>query len=306
MKAIEAKENIYYVGALDKDLRVFDIVMYTDYGTTYNSYLVKGSEKTALFETVKAKFFDEHLEKIRSVCDPADIDYIVVNHTEPDHAGSIEKLIEQNPNIKIVGTATALGFLKHIVNRDFYSIPVKENDVLQLGGKTLHFMVLPNLHWPDTMYSYLIEDGILFTCDSFGSHYSHEGILRSTVTDEEGYMRAAKYYFDNIIGPYKNPYMTKALNRIDGLDINMICTGHGPVLDSHIEELIQTYREWCAAPAAKPRKSVVIPYVSAYGYTKQLAEQIEKGIKALSPHYYAVVTMDRSYTSSVAGTAKMD
>ena len=228
-------DSLYYCGVLDPDLEVFDIVMRTEFGTTYNSYVLKGNEKTALIETAKLKFYDQFESSLKEIVDISDIDYIVVNHTEPDHAGSIEKLIEQNPNIKIVGTATALGFLKHIVNRDFYSIPVKENDVLQLGGKTLHFMVLPNLHWPDTMYSYLIEDGILFTCDSFGSHYSHEGILRSTVTDEEGYMRAAKYYFDNIIGPYKNPYMTKALNRIDGLDINMIFTGHGPVLDSHIE-----------------------------------------------------------------------
>lgn len=299
-------DSLYYCGVLDPDLEVFDIVMRTEFGTTYNSYVLKGNEKTALIETAKLKFYDQFESSLKEIVDISDIDYIVVNHTEPDHAGSIEKLIEQNPNIKIVGTATALGFLKHIVNRDFYSIPVKENDVLQLGGKTLHFMVLPNLHWPDTMYSYLIEDGILFTCDSFGSHYSHEGILRSTVTDEEGYMRAAKYYFDNIIGPYKNPYMTKALNRIDGLDINMICTGHGPVLDSHIEELIQTYREWCAAPAAKPRKSVVIPYVSAYGYTKQLAEQIEKGITDsgdIDVVSYDMVTSDAAEVSAAITAA---
>lgn len=280
MKTLELKKNFYWTGVLDPDLKVFDIVMETEFGTSYNSYLLKTSEKIVLFETAKAKFLDGYLEALNKLVNINDIDYIVVNHTEPDHAGSIEKLIEINPNIKIVGTGVAIGFLKNIVNHDFYSIAVKENDTLNLGDKTLRFMVLPNLHWPDTMYTYIEEDKTLLTCDSFGSHYSFDEILLSKVTDNEGYLRAKKYYFDNIIGPFKKPFMTKALERIKDLDIDMICTGHGPVIDCRIDEIKALNAKWCEVVNPNPRKTVIIPYVSAYGYTKQLAGEIAKGIKA--------------------------
>ena len=279
MKTLELKNNFYWTGVFDPNLKVFDIVMETEFGTSYNSYLLKTSEKTVLFETAKAKFLDEYLESLSKLVNISDIDYIVVNHTEPDHAGSIEKLIEINPNIKIVGTSVAIGFLKNIINHDFYSIAVKENDTLNLGDKTLRFMVLPNLHWPDTMYTYIEEDKTLLTCDSFGAHYSFEGVLLSKVKDNEGYMRASKYYFDNIIGPFKDPFMIKALDRIKDLDIDMICTGHGPVIDCRIDEIKELNAKWCKAENPNERKTVIIPYVSAYGYTKELAHEISKGIK---------------------------
>ena len=278
MKTLQLSDGLWWNGVLDPNLRVFDIVMRTEFGTTYNSYVLKGSEKTALFETNKLKFWDEYRENLAAVTDIRAIDYIVMNHTEPDHAGTVEKVLELNPRAVVVGTSTAIGFLKEIVNHDFNSRAVKDGDTLSLGGKTLRFMVLPQLHWPDTMYTYVEEDGVLFTCDSFGSHYSHEGILRSTVTDTDGYLRATKYYFDNIIGPFRHPFMNAALERIKGLDIKMICTGHGPVHDSHIDEIIALYRDWCAVPPKAEKKLVVIPYVSAYGYTGQLAERIGAGI----------------------------
>ncbi len=280
MEILELKKNLYWTGVLDKNLRVFDIIMETEFGTSYNSYLLKTNEKTVLFETAKAKFFDEYLNALSKIIDVKDIDYIVVNHTEPDHAGSIEKLIEMNPDVKIVGTQVAIGFLKNIVNRDFNGIIVKENETLELGDKTLRFMILPNLHWPDTMYTYIEEDKTLVTCDSFGSHYSFDGILLSKVTDNEGYLRALKYYFDCIIGPFKNPFMIKALDRIKDLEIDMICTGHGPVVDCRIDEIMEYYKKWSNVPNPNPRKTVIIPYVSAYGYTKELAYKIAEGIKA--------------------------
>lgn len=279
MKTLKLSEGLAYCGVLDPTLSVFDIVMKTEYGTTYNAYVLKGTEKTALIETAKHKFLDDYMRSVMSLADVQKIDYIIVSHTEPDHAGSIERLLQLNPNIQIVGTSTALGFLKHIVNRDFQGIPVKDGDRLSLGGKTLTFMPLPNLHWPDTMFTYLEEDKALITCDAFGAHFSHPGLLRSTVTDEAGYLSALKYYFDGIIGPFKRPYMTAALERIKGLDIQMILTGHGPVLDSHVEETIALYTQWCEPDSPFQTKAVVIPYVSAYGYTRQLAEEIEKGLK---------------------------
>lgn len=280
-ESFKLTDRLSWSGVLDKDLKVFDIIMYTEFGSTYNSYVLKGSEKTAIFETAKLKFYDEFKERTEQAVKFEDIDYIIINHTEPDHAGSIEKILEVNPKVQLVGTATAIGFVKEIANRDFYSIVVKDGDTLSLGDKTLRFMALPNLHWPDTMYTYVEEDGILFTCDSFGSHYCHEEILHSTVTDKEGYKRATKYYFDNIIGPFVHPFMDKALEAIEPLELNMICPGHGPVHDGKesIDEVVGWYKEWCAKPEKTWNKLVVVPYVSAYGYTKELSEQIINGIR---------------------------
>lgn len=162
-KSLEVKPDIHWVGALDFDLRVFDIIMYSDFGTTYNSFIVKGTEKTVLFETAKEKFFGEFIERINDVCDPTTIDYVVVNHTEPDHSGSLRRLLDINPNIEVVGTPTAIKFLKDIVNKDFKSRLVKDGDTLDIGGKTLKFIIVPFLHWPDTMYTYIEESKTLVT-----------------------------------------------------------------------------------------------------------------------------------------------
>lgn len=278
MKAVKLRENFYWTGIVDDTLRVFDIIMYTEFGTTYNSYVMKAGNKTILFETAKAKFFDDYLEKLQEVTDVTKIDYLIVNHTEPDHAGSVERLLDLNPGLKIIATGCAVGFLKEIVNGEFTAIPVKDNQKMRIGDKTLRFMVVPNLHWPDTMYTYIEEEQILVTCDSFGSHYGFHDILVSKVTNQEDYMRATKYYFDCIIGPFK-PFMLKALERVRELDVTMICTGHGPVLDDKIDVMLDTYEEWCTVVNPNPRKTVVIPYVSAYGYTGILAEKIAEGIK---------------------------
>ncbi len=155
---LKLKDGIHWIGALDPELRVFDIIMYTEFGTTYNSYLVKGTEKTAVFETVKAKCFDAYLENLKSEIDVAKLDYIIVDHTEPDHSGSVEMLLELAPKAKVVGSAAAIRFLKAIANREFESIVVNTGDTLDLGGKTLKFISAPFLHWPDSIYTYIEED----------------------------------------------------------------------------------------------------------------------------------------------------
>ncbi len=278
MKTLELRKDFYWAGIVDEKLRVFDIIMETEFGTTYNSYILKTGGHTILFETAKEKFFEEYLEKLKELTDIRKIDYLVVDHTEPDHAGSVEKLLDLNPGMKIIATGCAISFLKEIVNRDFCAIAVSDNERMQIGDKTFRFLVVPNLHWPDTMYTYVEEEQILITCDSFGSHYGFQDVRMSKVTDREGYMRAAKYYFDNIIGPFK-PFMREALKRVRELDISMICPGHGPVLDTGIDFMLSTYEEWSAAPAPNGKKTVVIPYVSAYGYTKELSEEIARGIR---------------------------
>lgn len=280
MHMVKLRDDFYWTGVTDENLRVFDIIMYTEFGTTYNSYVLKAGDKTVLFETAKAKFFEDYVEKLKEIVDVHSIDYLVVSHTEPDHAGSVEKLLELSPQMKILATGCAIGFLKEIVNRDFVSIPVKDRQRMEIGNKTLQFLIVPNLHWPDTMYTFIEEEQILVTCDSFGSHYAHSGVLASTVPSQEDYLKAAKYYYDCIIGPFK-PFMLKALNQVKTMDISMICTGHGPVLDTtdSIKTIMQKYEEWSTVVNPNPKKTVIIPYVSAYGYTKELAEKIAEGVK---------------------------
>lgn len=280
MHMVKLRDDFYWTGVTDENLRVFDIIMYTEFGTTYNSYVLKAGDKTVLFETAKAKFFDDYIKKLNEIIDVHHIDYLVVSHTEPDHAGSVEQLLDLSPQMKILATGCAIGFLKEIVNRDFVSIPVKDHQRMEIGNKTLQFLIVPNLHWPDTMYTFIEEEQILVTCDSFGSHYAHQDVLASTVPSQEDYLKAAKYYYDCIIGPFK-PFMLKALNRVKTMDISMICTGHGPVLDTaeSIKTIMQKYEEWSTVINPNTKKTVVIPYVSAYGYTKELAEKIAEGIK---------------------------
>ena len=267
-KALKLRENFYWAGILDDTLRVFDIIMYTEFGTTYNSYVMKAEDKVILFETAKAKFWDQYLENLKEVIDVTKIDYLVVSHTEPDHAGSVERLLELSPQMKILATGCAIGFLKEIVNRDFTAIAVKDNQTMEIGGKTLRFMVVPNLHWPDIMYTFIEEEQILVTCDSFGAHYCLPEVVSGKITAEEDYRKALKYYYDCIIGPFK-PFMLKALDRVEPVDITMICTGHGPVLEGKwIRQVMKLYREWSTVKNPNPRKTVIIPYVSAYGYTK--------------------------------------
>ncbi len=279
MKSIKLRDDFYWTGIIDDQLRVFDIIMYTEFGTTYNSYVMKAGDKIILFETAKAKFFNEYLEKLKEVIDVTKIDYLVVSHTEPDHAGSVEKLLDYSPQMKILATGCAIGFLKEIVNRDFVSIAVRDEEKMKIGNRTLRFMVVPNLHWPDTMYTFIEEEQILVTCDSFGSHYCLPEVVSTEIKNEEDYQKALKYYYDCIIGPFK-PFMLKALDRVENMDITMVCTGHGPVLvGDRIKEVMKQYREWSTVVNPNKKKTVIMAYVSAYGYTKMLADKIADGIR---------------------------
>lgn len=271
--SLEIKNNIFWVGSLDFDIRTFDVVMYTKYGTTYNSYLVKGSEKTAIIETSKDKFFDEFLERIKTVTAVEKIDYIVVNHTEPDHSGAVEKLLDIIPDVTVIGSTSAIKFLKEITNKSFKSIIVKEGDNIDLGDKTLKFISAPFLHWPDSMYTYIEEDNIIFTCDSFGCHYCDEKIFNDKI--EGDFTDAYKYYFDCIMGPFKE-HILKAVSKVRELNVDIICPGHGPILRENIDKYLNLYESWSQV---NKENKVIIGYVSAYGYTKTMAQEICKGVE---------------------------
>ena len=166
-RIIDVTSDVKWVGVLDFDIVTFDVVMETKYGTTYNSYFINAQKKT-IVETAKEKFTDTYLAKVKQVCDPKDIQYIVLDHTEPDHSGALTHLLEIAPNATVVGSGQALNYLQDIMGKQFKSLKVKDGDTLDLGNKTLKFIGAPNLHWPDSIYTYLVEDKVLFTFPRLG------------------------------------------------------------------------------------------------------------------------------------------
>ena len=276
-RVISLTDDVKWIGVLDYDIRTFDIVMHTQFGTTYNSYFINAGKK-AIVEVAKEKFSDVYFQKLRSVTNPEDIQYIILDHTEPDHSGSLHLLLEMAPSATVVGSGNAIRYLEDITNMPFKSLVVKDGDELDLGNKTLKFISAPNLHWPDSIYTYLVEDKILFTCDSFGAHYCDYDMY-SKITDE--YLDTLKYYFDVILRPFSR-FMVKAIGNIKPLEIDLICPGHGPVHRGNIQkiiELTEKYSEdYLDLISDKPVKKVLIAYVSAYGYTKTAAEHIASGI----------------------------
>jgi len=276
-RIIDVTDDVKWIGILDYDIKTFDIVMTTEYGTTYNSYFIN-AEKKALIEVAKAKFSETYFKKLKSVTDPKDISYIILNHTEPDHSGSLKMLLEMAPFATVVGSGNAIRYLEDIANVPFKSLVVKDGDTIDLGNKTLKFIAAPNLHWPDTIYTWLEEDRVLFTCDSFGAHYCDYDMKDEL---NEDYLSTVKYYFDVILKPFSR-FMIKAIEKIKPLDIQVICTGHGPILRDNrakIVELTEKYaREYVDTVENKTKRNILIAYVSAYGFSKQAAEIISQSI----------------------------
>lgn len=275
-RVIDLTPDVKWIGVLDYDIRTFDIVMHTDHGTTYNSYFIN-AEKKAIIETAKEKFSDVFLSKLRQVTDPAELAYIVLDHTEPDHSGAMRQLLDLAPGAVVVGSGNTIRYLGDIVNRPFKSLIVKDGDTLDLGNKTLKFISAPNLHWPDSIYTYIVEDKILFTCDSFGAHYCHAELFDDLVGD---YQADFRYYFDVILKPYSK-FMVKAIEKIRPLEISMIAPGHGPVLRKNWKSIVDETRrlseEYLALTERSGVKRVLITYVSAYGYTAEMARLIAAG-----------------------------
>ncbi len=274
---LDVTPDVKWIGILDRDIVTFDIVMETKYGTTYNSYFIN-AEKKAIVETTKAKFWDTWLDKIKAVTDPSEIEYIILDHTEPDHSGNLENLLKLVPEATVVGSGNAIRYLEDIVSVPFNSMKVKDGDILDLGNKTLKFISAPNLHWPDSIYTWLEQDKVLFTCDSFGAHFCTEEMFDDLVPD---YDDSFKYYFDVILKPYSK-FMLKAIEKIKSLDISVIATGHGPILRSNWKkyvDLSEKYAKDYIAGSKPEGKKVLLTYVSAYGYTKQMAEYIAEGIR---------------------------
>lgn len=275
-KVIDINKDVKWIGVQDADLLTFDVVMETKFGTTYNSYFIN-ADKKAVVETTKERFWDIYLAKIKQVVNPEEIEYIILDHTEPDHSGNVRNLLNLAPEATVVGSGNAIRYLRDLIGNDFKSMVVKNGDTLDLGNKTLEFISAPNLHWPDSIYTYLKEDKFLFTCDSFGCHYSHEKMIDNQVGD---FTEAFDYYFDVILKPFSK-FLIKAIEKIRPLEIEAVLTGHGPLLLNDWKKWVD-YSEERAKEALKypENNRVFIPYVSAYNKTGKIAEFIAKGITA--------------------------
>ncbi|WP_017301021.1 diflavin flavoprotein [Nodosilinea nodulosa] len=261
------------IRCLDWDRDRFDIEFELQNGTTYNSFLIRG-EKTALIDTSHGKFKDLYLAELQALVNPAEIDYLIVNHTEPDHSGLIGNLLALAPQITVVASKVAIQFLQNQLHRPFGFQMVKSGDRLDLGnGHELTFISAPNLHWPDTMLTYDGSTGVLYTCDVFGLHYCDDSLYDEMPTLLEADFQL---YYDCLMGPNARSVLA-ALKRIEPFAIGQIATGHGPLLRHHIADWTGRYRTWSEAQAqAEP--FVAIFYAGEYGHSDRIVHALGQGL----------------------------
>jgi len=265
------KEKIHWLGAVDWDRRLFDSLIPLPDGTTYNAYLVEGSEKTVLLDTVDPPMTDKLMAQLAGV---SRIDYIVSHHAEQDHSGAIPRVLEQFPEAKVVVTPKAKGMLIDLLRiPESAFVSMQDGETLSLGDKTLKSIHTPWVHWPETMVTYLEEDRILFSCDFFGSHIATADLF---VTDQGRVYEAAKRYFAEIMMPFRS-VIAKNMEKLKEYDIQMIAPSHGQIYDRPVW-IMDAYRDWVTGA---PRNLVVLPFVSMHGSTRQLVDHL---VSALVEH----------------------
>lgn len=273
MQPVKLKENIYWVGSIDWNIRNFHGYS-TQRGTTYNAYLII-DEKITLIDTVKHNFFEEMLERISAVIDPSKIDYIVANHVEMDHSGSLPKVMEIARNATIITSPNGVKGLKAHYKKDWNFHAVKSGEVLNLGQKNLTFTLTPMVHWPDNMVTYLEEDRILFSNDAFGQHLSSSERFDSELPIDI-IMEEAEKYYANIVLPY-SAQVQKALKGLAGLELSLIAPSHGVIWQSNIAEIINKYRKWSAN---ETDDKAVIVYDTMWGSTENIAYKIQEAFES--------------------------
>jgi len=262
----EISKGVHWVGARDWNRRLFDALIPLPKGTTYNTYLIIGSEKKALIDTVNPGFEKQWEEKIRKITDPADIDYVIMNHAEPDHAGSIPHIMSINSKAKLVTTAKGAKMAQI-----FFQVPqerirvIADGETLDLGGKTLRFIEAPMLHWPETMFTYFQENKILFPCDFFGSHVAM-GLYDDEVDDLLVY---AQKYYGEIMMPF-SIMGQKAMEKIKPLEIQMIAPSHGPIYKNP-ERIMNAYRQWVKG---ETKQKAVVVYATMWNSTEKMIKPI--------------------------------
>jgi flavorubredoxin len=284
MKAREIREDVYLVGAVDWDRRLFDALVPIPDGTSYNAYLVQGTEGTALLDTVDPSMSDTLLSQLAEI---ANIDYVVAHHAEQDHSGSIPIVLSKYPEAKVVTSPKGKGMLIDLLRiPDEKFVTVEDRQMISLGNKTLEFIYTPWVHWPETMVTYLREDRILFSCDFFGAHLATSDLY---VTEQARTYEAAKRYYAEIMMPFRT-FIQKNLDKLEGYSIDVIAPSHGPVHDKPAL-IIDAYRDWASDV---PKNVVVIPYVSMHGSTKKMVEYLVGALasKGVNVHQYDLTVTD--------------
>lgn len=273
---MELKGNVHYVGVNDRNKTLFENLWPLPYGVSYNSYLIADDDAVVLVDTVDVAFFEVYLKKIRAVIGDRKIDYLIINHMEPDHSGSISLIKQYYPDIVLVGNKKTFDMVDGYYGVGGERKVVAEGDSLKVGRHDLHFYLIPMVHWPETMVTFDSTDGILFSGDAFGCF----GVLNGGCIDKnintEIYMGEMRRYYSNIVGKFGNP-VQKALQKCSGLDIKMICPTHGPVWEEQISEVVAMYDKLSRYEA---EEGVVIAYGTMYGNTEQMAEAIAEELSA--------------------------
>ncbi len=286
MKPKEIKQGVYWVGAIDWDRRVFDALIPLPDGTSYNAYLIKGNEKTALVETVDPVMQDGLFESLNELGIKR-LDYIVANHAEQDHTGTLPRLLAAYPEAKIICTQRCKGLLIDLLSiaEEKFTI-VNDKDTLSLGDRTLEFIFTPWVHWPETMSTFLREDRILFSCDFFGSHVATSNLY---VADEWQVHEAAKRYYAEIMMPYRTQ-IEKNLHKLEEYHIDIIATSHGPVYDKP-DFITRAYHSWVFD---EPKNIVVLPYTSMHGSTRRMVEYLVAALsqRGVTVHQFDMVSTD--------------
>ena len=268
--------GVNWVGVRHPDLKIFDELFPTHNGTTYNAYVVRGRDKTALIDTVKAPFTAEFLAKLAAIGGLEQIDLVVVNHTEPDHSGALLELLKQRPGLPVYCTRAAQNFLGQLINGPFNAQVVSDGQELDLGGRTLRFLLAPYLHWPDTMFTYLVEDGVLFPCDAFGAHYCPRLLFDDEIPD---FSQDFLFYFDCIMRPFKDK-VREAVAKVEKLPLQLICPSHGPLLRRNPQAVVDAYRRLSALPPASAKPRAVMLTLSSHGNTRQMAAAVREGVES--------------------------
>ena len=273
----EVGKDTTCIRSLDWDRDRFDIEFGLEKGTTYNSYVIKGGDKIALVDASHEKFKQLYIDTLSGVVDPKDIDYIVCSHTEPDHSGCIGPILELAPNATVVGSKVCLKFLEDLVQKPFKQQQVKGGDVIDLGGgHALKFIMAPNLHWPDTMFSFDPATKLMYTCDAFGSHLCSEDVFDTSL---EQVMPHYRFYYECLMKPNARSVLT-ALRKCasEEADFVGICNGHGPLLRYNVDELVGGYKRWSEDALEKAKANTAVFYTSDYGFSDRLSQSIARGL----------------------------
>jgi len=273
MKPVEIKPGVYWVGGIDWDLRNFHGYL-TQRGSTYNAYLII-DEKTVLVDTVKGYLFDEMLSRIREVVDPSQIDYLVSNHVEMDHSGSISRILELAPRARIITSPQGQKGLRRHFKRDWDFQVVKSGDTVNIGRRTLQFVLTPMVHWPDSMATYVPREKLLLPNDAFGQHIATAERFDDEIGWDIAYEEAAKYYA-NIVFPY-GEQVKKALDALSALDIGMVAPSHGLIWRGFLSQILEAYQRW--AKNESERRALIV-YDTMWGSTKRIASALQEGLEA--------------------------